>query len=89
MARPVRIEYAGAVCRVMARGNQGRPLFADDLDRAAWLNTLGQACEKTGWRIHAWVLMHNHYDLLVETPEANLVAGMKCLQGTSQNATGP
>ena len=82
MARPVRIEYAGAVYHVMARGNHGRPIFADDLDRKAWLNTLGQACEKTGWRIHAWVLMRNHYHLLVETPEANWVAGMKWLQGT-------
>jgi hypothetical protein len=52
MARPVRIEYAGAVCRVMARGNQGRPLFADDLDRAAWLNTLGQACGNQGRAIY-------------------------------------
>ena len=43
---------------------------------------LGQACEKTGWRIHAWVLMSNHYHLLAETPEANLVAGMKWLQAT-------
>ena len=41
-----------------------------------------EACEKTGWRIHAWVMMNNHYDLLLETPEANLVAGMKWLQGT-------
>jgi len=82
MARPVRIEYAGAVYHVMARGNQGRPIFADDLDRKAWLDTLGQTCAKTGWRIHAWVLMRNHYHLLVETPEANLVAGMKWLQGT-------
>jgi len=43
MARPVRIEYAGAVYHVMARGNQGQPIFADDVDRKAWLNTLGQA----------------------------------------------
>ena len=48
MARQPRIEYAGAVYRVMARGNQGRPIFADDQDRQAWLNTLGQACENTG-----------------------------------------
>ena len=51
MAQRVRIEYAGAIYHVMARGNHGRPIFADDLDRKAWLNTLGQACEKTGWRI--------------------------------------
>jgi hypothetical protein len=50
MARQLRIEYAGAVHHVMARGNQEQPIFADDLDRQACLNTLGQACEKTGWR---------------------------------------
>ena len=82
MARPLRIEYAGAVYHVMARGNQGQAIFCDDKDRQRFLETLGQACEKTGWRIHAYVLMGNHYHLLVETPEGNLVAGMKWLQGT-------
>ena len=82
MARPLRIEYAGAVYHVMARGNQGRPIFADDQDRLRFLDTLGEACRKTGWHIDACVLMGNHYHLLVETPEGNLVAGMKWLQGT-------
>src|SRR5580704_3327382 len=81
MARPLRIEYAGAVYHVMARGNQGAPVFSDDMDRRFFLATLGEACEKTGWRVHAYVLMGNHYHLLVETPEGNLVAGMKWLQG--------
>src|SRR6266567_1986373 len=82
MARQIRIEYAGAAYHVMARGNQGRPIYADDSDRKMWLETLGEACEKTGWRIHAYVMMVNHYHLLVQTPEANLVAGMKWLQST-------
>ena len=82
MARKIRIEYAGAAYHVMARGNQGRDIYGDDPDRKLWLETLGEACEKTGWRIHAWVMMNNHYHLLLETPEANLVAGMKWLQGT-------
>ena len=82
MARPLRIEYPGAVYHVIARGNQGRAIFKDDHDRQRFLETLGQACEKTGWRIHAYVLMGNHYHFLIETPEANLVAGMKWLQGT-------
>ena len=81
MARPLRIEYAGAVYHVMARGNQGRSIFRDDQDRQRFLETLGEACEKTGWRVHAYALMGNHYHLLVETPEGNLVAGMKWLQG--------
>ena len=82
MARPLRVEYAGAAYHVMARGNQGDAIFQDDRDRRRFLETLAEACEKTGWRIHAYVLMANHYHLLVETPEANMVAGMKWLQGT-------
>src|ERR1035437_176021 len=82
MARKIRIEYAGAAYHVTARGNQGRAIYADERDRKLWLETLGEACAKTGWRIHTWVMMDNHYHLLLETPEANLVAGMKWLQGT-------
>jgi REP element-mobilizing transposase RayT len=82
MPRALRIEYPGAAYHVMARGNQGRAIFEDDKDRQRFLETLGGACAKTGWRVHAYVLMGNHYHLLVETPEANLVAGMKWLQGT-------
>jgi putative transposase len=82
MARKIRIEYAEAAYHVMARGNQERDIYADERDRKLWLATLGEACEKTGWRIHAWVMMNNHYHVLLETPEANLVAGMKWLQGT-------
>ena len=69
----------GAVYHAMARGHQGCPVPKDDQDRRSFLETLAEACEKTGWRIHADVLMGNHYHLLVETPEANLVAGMKWL----------
>ena len=82
MSRPIRIEYAGAVYHVMARGNGGQPIYADDGDRQMWLATLGEAWRRTGWRIHAWVLMGNHYHLLLETPEPNLVSGMKWLQST-------
>ena len=82
MARPLRIEYPGAVYHVMARGNHQTAIFADDQDRRVWLETLEEACQKTGWRLHAYVLMGNHYHLLVETPEANLSRGMKWLQST-------
>ena len=58
--KQIRIEYAGAAYHVMARGNQGRDIYADDRDRKLWLATLGEACETTGWRIHAWVMMNNH-----------------------------
>ena len=73
MPRALRVEYAGAVYHVMARGNQGQRVCADDPDREMWRATLGEACARTGWRVHAWVLMGNHYHLLLETPEANLV----------------
>ena len=65
MARTIRIEYARALYHAMARGNQGRPIFQDDQDRRRFLETLAEACEKTGWRIHDCVLMGNHYHLLV------------------------
>ena len=65
MARPMRIEYEGAVYHVMARGNQGRAIFDDDADRKAWLETLAEGCEKTGWWVHAYVLMGNHLSVQV------------------------
>jgi len=50
--------------------------------KAAFLKCLGEACEKTGWRVHAWCLMSNHDHLALETPQANLVDGIHWLQGT-------
>jgi len=67
---------------VMARGNRRERIFRDEADRVLFYQTLGEACERTGWRVHACVLMSNHYHLMVETPEANLVAGMRWLQNT-------
>jgi REP element-mobilizing transposase RayT len=81
MARPLRYEAAGAVYHVMARGDGGKPVFEDDKDRYAWVDLLERACERFGWRVHAWVLMGNHFHLLLETPEPNLVAGMKWMLG--------
>jgi putative transposase len=88
MARPLRIQYPGAVYHVMARGSRGQAIFGDNTDRKVFLEALGESCEKTGWRIHAYVLMANHYHLLAETPETNLVAGMKWLQGTHPSEPG-
>jgi putative transposase len=62
--------------------NRREDIFLDDDDRKYFLKTLGEACGMTGWRVHAWVLMSNHYHLLLETPEGNLVAGMQWLQNT-------
>lgn len=82
MPRKPRIEFAGAVYHVMCRGNRGQAIYVDDSDRRTYLETLGEAVERCGWRVHAYVLMGNHYHLLLETPEPNLVTGMKWLQGT-------
>ena len=82
MPRPLRIEYPGAIYHVMNRGDRREPIFKDDLDRQRFLATLGQACDKTGWQVHAYCLMPNHFHLVLETPQANLVAGMKWFLGT-------
>lgn len=67
----------------MSRGNRQEPIFLDDQDCLRHFSaSLGEACAKTGWLVHAFALMGNHYHLLLETPEANLVAGMKWLQRT-------
>jgi REP element-mobilizing transposase RayT len=66
----------------MARGDGGKPIFEGDDDGKAFLFRLGQVCGSHGWRVHAWVLMRNHFHLLLETPEPNLVTGMKYLLGT-------
>ena len=82
MPRSLRLEFPGAFYHVMARGNRREAIFHDDDDRRFFLATLSEACAMTGWRVHAWVLMGNHYHLFIETPEANLVAGMSWLQNT-------
>jgi len=80
VARSIRIEFPGAFYHVMARGNRREAIFHDEADRQFFLQTLGEACAMTGWRIHAWVLLNNHYHLFIETPEANLTKGMQWLQ---------
>jgi REP element-mobilizing transposase RayT len=82
MARKLRVEFEGAFYHVMNRGDRREDIFVGDADRHLFLELLGQACAKTGWKIHAYVLMSNHYHLMVETPQGNLVAGMQWLQNT-------
>jgi putative transposase len=82
MPRSVRIEYPGAVYHVMCRGDRREAIFQDDADREMFLATLAEMCGRTGAVIHSYVLMSNHYHLLMETPAGNLVTGMKWFQGT-------
>ncbi len=80
MARKIRVEFEGAIYHVMCRGDRRENIFDDETDRERFLETLGQACERTGWKIHAYVLMSNHYHWLLETPRPDLVAGMRWFQ---------
>ena len=81
MARKPRLEFAGGIYHVISRGNYRKELFEDGSARA-FEKTLFEACRKCGWLLHAYVIMSNHYHLAVETPEPNLVEGMRWLQGT-------
>jgi len=82
MARPLRVEFAGAAYHVTARGNERRIIFRDDKDRQRFLETLGEACERFGLVVHAYCLMPNHYHLLAQTPRANLSRAIGWLQTT-------
>jgi REP element-mobilizing transposase RayT len=82
MARKLRFQYPGAIYHVLNRGDRREPIFEDDQDRQRFLDTLGEACEKTAWQVHAFCLMPNHFHLVLETPAPSLVAGMKWLLGT-------
>ncbi len=81
MARPLRLELAGALYHVTSRGDGREDIYLSDADREAWLDILGQVCMRFNWVCHAWCQMSNHYHLLIETPQANLAQGMRQLNG--------
>ena len=80
MPRKQRIECPGAVYHVISRGNYRKELFLKASTGEAFERCLFEAVGRCGWKLHAYVIMSNHYHLAVETPEPNLVAGMKWLQ---------
>lgn len=82
MPRKLRLESEGGIYHVLNRGNYRADIFRTEKAKTAFLACLAEACAKTGWRVHAWCVMSNHYHLAVETPNANLVEGMRWLQGT-------
>ena len=82
MARALRVEYPGARYHVMCRGNQSRDIFESQEDADLFVRCLGEMCVRNQVVVHAWCLMSNHYHLLLETPNGNLVDAMKWLQGT-------
>jgi REP element-mobilizing transposase RayT len=81
MARPLRIEYDGAVYHLTSRGNERKTIFRDDDDRMSFLDTLAAVNKRYNWICHAYCLMNNHYHLIIETPDGNLSAGMRQLNG--------
>jgi len=81
MARPLRIEFAGALYHVTSRGDGQEDIYLDDKDRESFLNVMSGACTSFNWFVHAYCLMANHYHLLVETPDSNLSEGMRQLNG--------
>lgn len=81
MSRPPRLEFAGALWHVTSRGNEKREVFRDDADRTVFLSILGRTVALFRWTLHAYVLMGNHFHLLVETPEPTLSRGMRQLNG--------
>ncbi|MHB8519900.1 MAG: transposase [Limisphaerales bacterium] len=82
MPRQLRIEYPCAIHHVMSRGDRRENIYLDDVDRQDFLKTLAEVCQKTDWQVHAYCLMRNHFHLVVETPNANLVDGMHWLLST-------
>ena len=86
MARPLRIEYDGALYHVTSRGNEQKPIFKHDADRELFLNTLFHVTQRFHWVCHAYCLMNNHYHLVIETPEGNLSKGMRQLNGVYTQA---
>jgi len=81
MTRPLRLEFAGALYHLTARGDRQEAIFIDDNDRRRFLDLLGKEINQQGWICYAFCLMDNHYHLLIETPEANLIRGMRRLNG--------
>lgn len=74
MARPIRLEFGGALYHVTARGDRREAIYEDDADREQFLAVLGDVAGGFNWRCHAYCLMSNHYHLVVETPDGNLSA---------------
>jgi len=80
MPRKQRIEYPGAVYHIISRGNYRKDLFTDRKTAEAFERTIFEAAERCGWKLYAYVIMRNHYHLAIETPDPNMVEGMRWLQ---------
>jgi putative transposase len=81
VARPLRLEFSGAIHHVTSRGNARAAIFLDDADRDRFLTVLACVVKRYEWICHAYCLMGNHHHLLIETPRPSLAAGMRQLNG--------
>jgi len=81
VARPPRIQLAGGIYHVTARGNRRQRIFLDDVDRERFLQILPVVAARYEWRCHAYCLMPNHYHLVIETAKPTISAGMQKLNG--------
>ena len=86
MARPLRLSYPGAIYHVTARGNDRQAIVRDDDDRQRFVRTLAEMVAHYQVLCHAWVLMDNHYHLVLEAPQANLSRAMRHLNGVYTQA---
>src|SRR5688500_4222046 len=86
MARPLRVEYPGAIFHVTVRGNERRDIYRDETDRNRFLDLLGQVVDRFGWILTAYVLMSNHFHLALQLTATNLARGMHWLNATYSQA---
>jgi len=86
MARPLRLEFSGALYHVTSRGDRREDIYRNSEDRQLWLGILGRVCDRFNWVIHGYCQMTNHYHLLVETVDGNLSRGMRQLNGVYTQA---
>ncbi len=87
MARPLRIEFAGALYHITSRGDRREAIYEDDEDRKAFLSVLAEVVARYNWICHAFCLMTNHYHLVIETVDGNLSQGMRQLNGVYTQAS--
>jgi putative transposase len=81
VARPLHLEFPGALYHVTSRGDRREDIYLDANDRQAWLSVLDTVCRRFDWVVHAYCQMSNHYHLVVERPDGNLSRGMRQLNG--------
>lgn len=81
MARPLRLEFPGAIYHITSRGDRQEAIYEGDVDRLQWLDILSKVCERYNWRVHAYCLMDNHYHIVIKTADGNLSKGMRQLNG--------